>query len=221
MTCLVMISALLQLSSTDIAKKAKDKRPSAVSDTDEEQEQDEPEDISSSDKPAKELAEYMFGERRPQLQEKCAEYPLVEFLQTVVKKQDSYKPTPVDDEVIELDVESEAGTLQDAKTPVPAQVPTEPVTSRSGAQEKIVDNEGFPLDMLHALQTKQDRSTLLARIHGRNARSPQALTQEEPACGRTFKESLVAEVHRQATRQLVAICTSIRARPLMTSSRLK
>ena len=49
-----------------------------------------------------------------------------------------------------------------------------------------------------ALQTKQNRSTLLTRIHGRNGRSPQAVTQEEPASGRTFKEALAVDVHRQA-----------------------
>ena len=78
-------------------EKAEGKRPSALSDTDEEQQQDEHEVISSSDKPAKELAEYMFGDRWPELEEKCDEYPRVEFLQTVVKRQDSYKPTPVED----------------------------------------------------------------------------------------------------------------------------
>ena len=190
-------------------EKAKGKRPSALSDTDEEQQQDEPEVITSSDKPAEELAKYMFGERRPQVEEKCDDYPRVEFLKTVVKRQDSYKPTPVeDDEVTELVLESEAATLQHGKTSVPPQVPPEPVTSRSGGQEKIVDDEVFPLDMLYglvefsALQTKQDRSALLAPIHGQNAQSPQAVTQEEPPSGRTFKESLVAELHRQvkATR---------------------
>ena len=205
MTSLVMISVLTRLNSTDIARKAKGKRPSALSDTDEEQQQDEHEVISSSDKPAKELPEYMFGKRRPELEEKCDEYPRVEFLQTVVKRQDSYKPTPVDaDEITHLVLESEAATLQHGKTSVPTQVPREPVTSRSSAQEKIVDDEVFPLDMLYelvmlsAMQTKQDRGTLLARIHGKNARSPQAVTQKEPSSGRTFKESLVAEVHRQA-----------------------
>ena len=39
----------------------------------------------------------MFGDRWPELEEKCDEYPRVEFLQPVVKRQDSYKPTPVQD----------------------------------------------------------------------------------------------------------------------------
>ena len=79
-------------------EKAKRKRPSALSDTDEEQQPDEPEVISSSGKPAEEFAKYMFGERRAQVEEKCDEYPRVEFLQSVVKRQDSYKPTPVEDD---------------------------------------------------------------------------------------------------------------------------
>ena len=147
----------------------------------------------------------MFGERRPELEAKCDEYPPVEFLQRVFKRQDSYKPTPVvDDEVTELVLSSETATLQHGKTSVPPPAPTEPVTSRSGAQEKIADEEVFPLDMLYelvilsAMQTKQHRSTLLAHIHGRKARSPQAVTHKEPSSDRTFKKSLVAELHRQA-----------------------
>ena len=86
MTSLVMISVLKQLSSTNVAKKRKasDRQPVLI--PTKSQQQDEPEVTSSSDTPAKELVECMFGERRPQVEEKCDEYTRVEFLQTVVKR---------------------------------------------------------------------------------------------------------------------------------------